>query len=171
MAMKHLVSQCGCGTQGMPGRQESAYPVVSVQQEVNRFFDDVFRGWGIEGAPFRSVEDGLRAYTPSVDVAEDEKEIRISAELPGLEAKDVEVSLNGDVLTIRGEKKSETEDSRKYYYRVERSYGAFARSVALPADVDHERISASFKNGVLTITLPKTPQATQQARKIDVKSA
>ena len=100
-----------------------------------------------------------------MDVKETDKEIHIIAELPGIDEKDIDVSLSQNTLTIKGEKKSEVEDNKEGYHRVERRYGSFHRSIPLPCEVNDEKIAAHFKKGVLTVQLPKTPQA-QKVRKI-----
>jgi HSP20 family protein len=103
-------------------------------------------------------------------VSETDKEIKVSAELPGMDEKDIDVSLTRDSLTIKGEKKQETEDKGEDYYRMERSYGSFTRSIPLPIEVDTDKVQATFKKGVLEITLPKTARAIQETRKIPVKA-
>lgn len=106
------------------------------------------------------------------DVSETDNAVKISADLPGLTEKDIEVTLADGVLTIKGERKSEkeTEDKDTHYHRVERSYGSFERAMSLPSDVDEAKISADFKNGVLELVLPKKPEAKKKAKKIQVKS-
>jgi HSP20 family protein len=108
---------------------------------------------------------------PRVDVSESENEYEVTAELPGIDEKDVELTLADNVLTIRGEKKVEREekDKDKNYYMSERSFGSFRRAVPLPAEVDEDRVEANFKNGVLTVHLPKSPQAQARTRRIEVK--
>ena len=108
---------------------------------------------------------------PPIDMSEDEKAYKITAELPGLDAKDVDVSVSGDTLVLKGEKRQEKEEKEKNYYFSERSYGSFQRAFQLPASVDRDKVAADFSKGVLTITLPKTAEAQQQAKKIEVKSA
>ena len=108
---------------------------------------------------------------PAIDMSEDEKAYKISAELPGLDAKDVDVSVSGNTLLIKGEKLQEKEEKDKNYYFSERAYGSFQRTFELPASVDRDKISADVSKGVLTITLPKTPDAQKQQKKIEVKSA
>jgi HSP20 family protein len=137
--------------------------------DVNRLFDDLLRGWGPSLTLFRTGEPALRAFNPTVDVTEDEKAYRVTAELPGVEDKDVEVLVEDGVLTIKGEKKAETESKGGNVYRMERSYGSFQRSIAVPATVDEAKIEAAFKKGVLTITLPKAPEAQPQTKRIAVK--
>jgi HSP20 family protein len=151
-------------------------PFESLRQEVERLFDDFGRGFG--WSPFRTPmsrmeplwgrELGLRD-APVVDVAEREKDYEITAELPGMEEKDIEVNLSDDVLTIKGEKKEEKEEKHKDYYLSERRYGSFQRSFRVPDGIDASKIEAQFKNGVLTVTLPKTPDAQKKQTKIEVK--
>jgi HSP20 family protein len=101
----------------------------------------------------------LGEWTPALDVSEGKDVITVKAELPGVDPKEINISLEGDRLTIKGEKEEKKEDKDERRHRVERSYGAFMRSVALPEPVDASKVSAMFKNGVVTITLPKAPGA------------
>ena len=143
----------------VPWRKSGAPQVRSLQEEVNRLFDDFF------GGPGELLGRGAAAF-PTVDVSESDADVTVVAEVPGMTEKDIRVSLSGDVLTLSGEKKEEREDQKRDYHRVERSYGSFSRSVPLPAPVDAGKAQAAYKNGLLTITLPKTARA--QARKIAV---
>jgi HSP20 family protein len=136
-------------------------PFLTLHREVNRLFDDVFNGFET-GTP--SVFG--RISWPSLEVSATEKEVRVSAELPGLEQKDVELLVDGDVLTIRGEKRSETEDKGRHF--SERYYGRFERSLALPFEVEEDKAQATFKNGVLTVTLPKSARAAERAKRIPI---
>jgi len=102
---------------------------------------------------------------------EDEKAYKISAELPGIDAKDIEVSVSGDMLVLKGEKRQETEEKDKNYHFSERAYGSFQRAFELPASVDRNKIEADFSKGVLTLTLPKTAEAQKPIKKIEVKSS
>jgi HSP20 family protein len=138
-------------------------PFMSLQQQVDRLFEDFTRGF----SAFSNVT--VNELMPSMDVTETDKQIEITAELPGLEEKDVQVNVADNVLTIRGEKKAEKEEKDKAYRLVERSYGSFMRSLALPAGVDADAIKASINKGVLTVTVPKPAPA--QVKKIDVKAA
>ena len=113
----------------------------------------------------------FEATFPTADVVEGEKDYKITAELPGMSEKDIEIALAGDVLTLKGEKKEEHEEKGQNRYVSERRYGSFQRSFALPEDADPEKIEAAFKNGVLTVTLPKRPEAQAKQRKIEVKAA
>jgi HSP20 family protein len=101
----------------------------------------------------------LGDWSPTVDVSEDKDAVTVKAELPGVEQKDIAVSLQDGMLSIKGEKRAEKEEKDKRYHRVERSYGAFYRSIQLPSTVDTGKVSATFKDGVVTITLPKAPEA------------
>ena len=140
-------------------------PFVSLQNEIDRLFDDFTRGF-----PSLSMGNGgMTAMVPTMDVAETDKEIEITAELPGLEEKDVQINVADNILTIRGEKKAEKEQKDKNYRMVERSYGAFERSLELPEGVNADAIKASIDKGVLKVTVPKPAPA--QVKKIEVKSA
>jgi HSP20 family protein len=108
---------------------------------------------------------------PAVDVADTATSYEITAELPGLDERNVEVKLSDGTLTIRGEKKEEKEEKKRDYYLSERHYGSFQRSLSVPDGVDAEKIEATFKNGVLTVTLPKTVEAQKKEKKIEVKTA
>jgi HSP20 family protein len=141
------------------------YAIDTLQQDMNQLFDRFF-GRSVGLSPFWS-EEGRMSFIPSVDVVETDDSVRVSAELPGLDQEDIELSLDNDLLVIRGEKRSETEEKGRYSYRAERRYGAFSRSVRLPAEVKAEKAEAVFKNGVLTVTLPKT--AVTRAKRIAVK--
>lgn len=137
-------------------------PFLTLQRELNRVFDDVFRASG--SLPGQS---GSAMVPIHMDVTENEREIRIVAELPGVAENDIQVELHDDVLTIRGEKRSEHEDAQ--HHVRERSYGAFARSIQLPFMADPSRLEASFVSGVLTVSVPKEA-AQQQSHRIQIKS-
>jgi HSP20 family protein len=151
-------------------------PFLGLRQEIERLFDEFDRGLWTSPArrslfePFWRQEIG-NMTAPAVDVAETEKAYEITAELPGLDQKDVEVKFADGILTIKGEKQEEKEEKKKDYYLSERSYGSFQRSFQVPDSVDPDRIEASFKNGVLAVTLPKNAEAQKMAKKITVKAA
>jgi HSP20 family protein len=151
-----------------PALYRDVDPFMTLHREVNRLFDDVFRSFDNFGmGRFPSLASGRMGWDwPSVEVSETDKEIRVTADLPGLEDKDVEVLLNGDVLTLRGEKRSETEDKDRQF--SERYYGQFERRVALSTEVEEDKIEARFKNGVLTVTMPKAEQAQSKAKRIAI---
>lgn len=160
-----------------PVAVESArHPLVSLRTEIDRLFDDFassFGRWPLGRSLFderfwRMPE--LDVHVPVVDVAETDREYRVSAELPGMDEKDIEVTVDNDVLTIRGEKRQEKEEKKKGYRLSERRYGMFQRSFGLPAGVDASKIAADFSKGVLSVTLPKTAEAQKkQPRRIEVK--
>jgi len=143
-------------------RSSAVSPVVSLHREVNRLFDDVFRAF--DDSPMW----GGRSAWPTVDVDETDKEYQVTAELPGLEENDVEVLLQDGVLTVRGEKKLETESRNRSY--SERFYGRFERQITLDRDVDESAVKASFKNGVLTVTVPKNARAIERTKRIPINS-
>lgn len=162
MAKKNLVPS---EKKSVPVRREEYNPFALLRQEMNTLFDNFFRGFEVE--PFMGR---FRGFSPDVDIKESEKEIKVAAELPGMDDKDIDISLTRDSLTIKGEKKEEKEDKGKDYYRMERSYGSFSRTIPLPVEVDVDKVKAEFKKGVLTVTLPKTPKAIKETKKIPVKS-
>ena len=139
-------------------------PFSFLQQEIDRLFEGVTRGF-----PNFPALSGTAANLPRMDVSETDKAIEIEAELPGLETKDVQINLADNVLTIRGEKKSEREEKNKDYHLVERSFGSFARSVELPQGVKPEDVSAEIAKGVLKVTVKKPAPA--QSKQIEIKSA
>ena len=151
-----------------PSVRESDHPFHFLQREMNRVFDSFFRD--VDVAPFGGWDERMKAFSPSVDVKEDEMGILVKAELPGVEEKDVEVLLSDNVLTLKGEKKEEKEEKEKDYYHMERSYGSFSRVISLPEGVDPEKAEASYKNGVLTIRLPRKKEAAEKGRKIPIKT-
>jgi HSP20 family protein len=122
------------------------------------------------GFDFHPFGRRLAAFMPQVDVADADKEIKVSVELPGLDDKDVEVSLTKETLTIKGEKKEEKEEKGKDYYLSERFFGAFTRTSPLPFEIDVEKAAASFKKGVLTVSLPKTKQVISETKKVAIKA-
>lgn len=152
-------------------------PFEGLRREVERLFDDFDRGaWRFplhrSLLPIESFRRGLAAGSvPAVDITEGEKAYEVTAELPGMDEKNIEVKLANGTLTIKGEKQEEKEEKKKDYYLQERSFGSFERSFPLPEGVDRDKIEASFKKGVLTVTLPKTPEAQKAEKKITVKAA
>jgi len=150
-------------------------PFESLRREVEHLFDDFQLGpWR---SPFgRTLFESFRRgemgwKTPAVDVVEKEKAYEITAELPGMDESNIDVKFSDGTLTIKGEKREEKEEKKKDFYLSERRYGSFQRSFSVPKSVDAGRIEANFKNGVLTVTLPKTPQARQNEKKIPVRQA
>jgi HSP20 family protein len=160
-----------------PSARPPAVPDVwqSFRGEMDRLFDRFSGNFGFPSLrrmfdmdlPSRGSSFGFSV--PAIDMTEDETAYKISAELPGLDAKDVDLSVTGDMLVIKGEKRQESEQKDKNYHFSERSYGSFQRAFELPASVDRDKVSASFAKGVLTIELPKTADAQRQPKKIEVK--
>jgi HSP20 family protein len=144
---------------GVPAAR-SDRPFASLQYEVNRLFDELWRDFDLPT---------LGDYAPAVDVRETDTEVHVEVELPGLEEKDCEVTVERDVLTIRGEKHAEREAKKRGYQWSERAYGTFQRAIGFPAEVQADAAHATYKNGVLSVVLPKTPEAQRRARKIAVK--
>lgn len=141
-------------------------PLLSLQRDINRVFDDF---WHQFERPSLGWNGGLGNGAPRTDVSETDDDVDISIELPGLSEKDVEVNVTDDVLTIRGERKEEKEDKSRGYHVSERSYGSFHRMVPLPPGVDTDKAEANFKNGLLTVHFPKTPEAKAKVKRIEVR--
>jgi HSP20 family protein len=163
-------------TKGSQATLQPWWPFESLRRQIDRLFDDF--GAGI--FPFRrSVldierfgrEQGGWGAVPAVDITETDKGYEITAELPGMDEKNIEVKLANDGLTIKGEKQEEKEEKKKDYYLHERHFGSFERCFQLPESVDVDKIEAKFKKGLLTVTLPKTPEAQKAEKKIAVKAA
>ena len=151
-------------------------PFAALRSEVDRLFDNFLGNAESIGAtrglsapkPFVPSQGEFGRAVPAIDLVEAEKEFRIKAELPGMDAKDVELSLSEDMLTIKGEKKEEREEKAENYHLSERNFGSFSRSFQLPRNVDRERIEATFDKGVLTVSLPKKAEAVASQRKINI---
>jgi HSP20 family protein len=136
--------------------------VSRLRNEMDRLWDDYF------GPGRRALRPLEEAWLPLVDVSETGDKITVKAEIPGMEAKDIEISMVGDTLTLKGEKKAEREEKEENYHMVERSYGSFSRTMKLPATVDAEKVEATYKNGVLTVVLPKKEEVKPKA--IEIKA-
>lgn len=143
--------------------------VLALRNEIDRVFDDFFnRPFGLQpwfDNEFRSLEN----FSPNTDISENDKEIRVTLELPGMDADDIDIELHDDYLTIRGEKKSENEEKDEHFHRIERSYGSFHRTVPLPSEIKSDNIDAKFKNGVLNIKLPKVKSG-KSSKRIEIAS-
>ncbi|MBN2255639.1 MAG: Hsp20/alpha crystallin family protein [Deltaproteobacteria bacterium] len=146
-------------------REEEGHPFFALQQRMNEMFDSFFRDFAIE--PFGEVRE---QFAPHIDVKEDEKTFIITAELPGMDDKDIDILLERNMVTLKGEKKEEKEEKEENYWHVERRYGSFQRVIPLPEEVDTDKASATFKKGILHITVPKTEQAKAAVKKITVKT-
>lgn len=144
----------------VPYTKQNRNSLTTLHNEMDDLFDSFFRGLD---RPFA----GYKAW-PAIDVAEDENSIIVRAEVPGCSAEDIDISVYGNTLTISGEKKQKEEKKEKGYYHVESSYGTFRREITLPTDVDSEKVDAAYKDGVLSINMPKAARA--KAIKVKVKS-
>jgi HSP20 family protein len=152
-----------------------SWPFSGLRREIDRLFDDF--AWGSLRSPFRRPLLDLEPFwrgegggnAPAVDIADTANAYEITAELPGLDEKNIDVRFSEGTLTIKGEKKEEKEEKNKDYYVSEHRYGSFQRSFSVPDGVDGEKIEAMFKNGVLTVTLPKTPEAQKKQKQIEIK--
>jgi len=147
------------------------HPVTRIHREIDRMFDSVFRDvnrWPmeLEGSGFPAFGDDI--LKPTVDIGATEKAYTISVEIPGVDEKEIHIELSGNALTIRGEKRQETADEERNFYRIERAYGAFQRVLSLPEDAVQEEIRARFKKGVLTITVPRKSVPKADVRRIEV---
>jgi len=138
-------------------------PFSALRREMERAFENFGRDFGWSSGDMPSA-----ATAPSIDLSETDKEIKIEAELPGVEENDIEVVLSNGRLTIKGEKKAEKEEKKKDYHLVERSYGAFARSISLPFEADPSQVKATFAEGVLNITVPKPAEVKAKEKKIPI---
>lgn len=161
-----------------PWALQDWHPIENLRREMERVFDDFDRG--LPMSPFRRPTFSLEPFwrreralpsVPAVNFSETDKAYELTAELPGMDEKDIEVKLANGGLSIKGEKREEKEEREKGYYLHERHFGSFERFFQVPDGVDAEKIEASFKNGVLTVTLPKTPEAVKAEKRIPVKGA
>ena len=165
MAIRDLIPW-NWGEKNVPIKREANQP-AALQGGVNNLFDNFFDNFGL--TPFGREDERFNSFTPHLDVSETDTEIKVTAELPGLDENDIEVSLDRNVLTISGEKKSESEEKSENFYRMERSYGKFQRSIPLPAEVKADEVEATFKQGLLHVTLPRTEP--KDVKKIGIKQA
>lgn len=154
----------------VPATREHAQadPFYRLQHEMNRLFDEAFSGFGLSSG--FSERGFFNDVSPRIDVRETDKTVEIEADLPGVADDDLNVEIVNNTLTIRGEKRNEKRDERDGEYRyVERSFGSFSRAIPLPYEIDPDTVQAAFKNGVLTISLPKPAEAQRASRKIAIK--
>jgi HSP20 family protein len=150
----------------------------SLRAEMDRLFDRFSGGWGMPSlrrmfdiAPAFRYESTFAVPSPAVEISEDDASYKVTAELPGMSEKEIEVAVSDGMLTLKGEKRQEKEQKDKNFYLSERSYGSFQRTFAVPENVDRDKIAADFAKGVLTISMPKTAKAMEQQKKIEVKAA
>lgn len=165
MQIKDLIPWARKDEAGEP-RAGGDTPLAVFQRDMNRAFESF---WNRAERPFGGLA-GFGEGAPRSDVVETDKGIEVTVELPGLNEEDIEVSLTDDALTVKGEKKIENKEEKKGYYVSERSYGSVYRSIPLPAGVDSDKAEASFRNGVLTVSLPQRPEAKARVRKVEVKT-
>lgn len=145
-------------------------PLSSLHREIDKAFDEFNKNFG--QMPFAALAQRAEGMmSPSVDVKETEKSIEISAELPGVSEKDVEVTVSDNMLTLRGEKKAEKKEEKENFHMIERSYGSFQRSIRLPFDAKAEDIDAQFKDGVLKVVIAKPPEIASRTQKVEIKSS
>jgi HSP20 family protein len=160
-----------------PSTLQAWPPFEGLRQEINRMFDDFGWGsWPTFRRPLFTPEPVFsagvsRKTMPAVDVVESEKVYEVTAELPGMDEKNIEIKVVNGVLTVKGEKQEQKEEKKKDYYLQERYYGSFERSFEIPETVDTDKIEATFKKGVLTVTLPKKAESQKPAKKVEVKAA
>ena len=165
----------------LPVSDSAAGSFLQLHQEMERLFDDVWRSFGVplsptlaQRAPFfrNSIFDNtaLGAYQAKLDVSGGDKEYEISIELPGLSEDDIQIDLQGDVLTIRGQMEEVNQNQDKQYYRVERSSGSFQRTLSLPDDADTEGVSATMKNGLLKLIIPRQAKPNEEVKRIPIAS-
>ena len=144
----------------------SSDPLIGFRRAIDRLFQDFSSGFGdIESANW---PESSRGFTPRLDLEERDDKIILLAELPGMTDKDVQIEINRDILTIKGEKKTETEGKERGRSFSERCYGSFERTLRLPSEVNRDKIDASLKDGILTVTLPKSAEAKREVKKISV---
>jgi HSP20 family protein len=153
-----------------PSTEESRdnNPLAALQRDINNVFENF---WQRVENSWNGRTTAVGTFGPSTDVSETDDNIEVAVELPGMSEDDIDISLSGDAMTIRGEKKVEREEKRKGVFMSERSYGAFYRTIPLPPGVDPDKAEAKFKRGVLTVTLPKSAEAQARVKRIPVKSA
>nr|WP_321468063.1 Hsp20/alpha crystallin family protein [uncultured Desulfobulbus sp.] len=146
-------------------------PMLQIHRDIDQMFDQFFRGWGLPHRGAMGAFDdflGTSLLKPKVDLSAAENQYLLTVEIPGVSEKDVSIDISNNTLTIRGDKKQEKEEKGKDYYRIERSYGSFQRVLSLPEDVDQDNIKAAFKDGVLTVTMPRKALPAGEVKKIEI---
>ena len=162
--MKDIILRNPRGVLHKMGHRDT--PIAAIQREMDRFFNGFFDDSGQFNSWFN--KDRFSSFAPKLNVSENETSVEVSVELPGMNEKDIQVSVDKNMLTIKGEKKADREENNRSYRHMERRFGSFQRSIHLSNSVEIDKIQASFKDGVLVITLPRSKK--EQARKIEVKS-
>ena len=145
--------------------------LTSLQGEIDRLFEDFMGGWGPRRGLWLDADGDEGFAMPKLDVAESDKAVHVSAELPGISEKDMSIEIADGVLTITGTHEEKSDEKDRQYHRVERSRRTYRRSLSLPPGIDEDNVDAKLKNGVLEVTLPKTAEAEAKSRKIEVKAA
>lgn len=151
---------------------QNTHPIAQLQNQIDHLFDDAFKGFGFpslssEFSNSPLLEQGF--FKPNVNVSGDANSYFITLDMPGLKQEDISIEIKNDTLKIHGEKQTESENKDRHFYRVERCYGSFERTLALPGDVIVDEIEANMKDGVLSLTLPRQEQDTSDVKKIDIK--
>lgn len=153
-----------------PGALARAHPFLAFREDMDRLFDELWRGFDFAPA-FGSAAERFSPWSPRITVSESDAQIRVDAEVPGMTEKDFEVALEGEFLTLKGEKCSAQQSPGVEFRPVERRSGRFERTIALPCEVEADKVSASYRNGVLSVTLPKMDAAKRGVREIEVRSS
>ena len=152
-----------------PAHKATMYPFATLRREIDDLFDQTWEGFDL--APFGGARREGGVISPDIDVSESDNEFKITAELPGMNENDIEVVLADDRLTIKGEKKAESEKKEDDFHLVERSYGSFERTFRLPPEIAGDKTAARFDKGLLTVTVPKTAAAKTSVKKIGIKKS
>lgn len=180
MAKKVAVGKPGkAQTPSTKAARRGVHPFLALREQMDRLFDDFLADWRMPSTsrgmadwePFRGSLSGKGAVDVRFDVSETDDAIELTAELPGIDEEDVELSLSDGMLTVKGEKKAETEKAEKDYYLSERRYGSFLRSLRVPDSVDEGRIKATFDKGVLKVEMPKRAEAKAKRKKIAISKS
>jgi HSP20 family protein len=159
-----------------PAETNPWHSLIDLRRDMDRMFEDLstrflgsrFLPRDMTLEPFTWLGDANGKLSPAVDVVEQDKEYQVTAEIPGMDEKDVEVTVSGGLLTIKGEKHADTEERKKDYFMAERRYGSFHRALRLPDGIDADKVAAKFAKGVLTVTLPKKPDSIAKEKKIPI---
>lgn len=169
MAVKDLVRRNDARNRDRQVTQPAGFDLLpQFHREIDRLFGDFFGDWNAPS--IWSGMAGLEAFTPNVDIHDDGKNVKVVAELPGIDEKDLDVELNGRYLTLRGEKREEKDETEQGWHKVERHFGSFERTVQLPEGINPDEVKADYRKGVLTVTLPRKAELQNERKKIMVES-
>lgn len=164
------MSNISISNQSSYGKNKSITPLGTHFPSIDEFFDKFTGNWPFMRPTFGNIESTELSLNPKVDIVEDDKSYKLSAELPGLELENINLDLSDGILTLSGEKKTEKEEKKEgHYHMMERGYGFFKRSFSLPPSIEEDKIKADFKKGVLSVDMPKSEKARQLQRKISIK--